>query len=1089
MTNATLNGKPYAGNPHVRFEVGGSRIGKPRRGSLLYKLPEIKKLALLAFSAFMLTTNAATETVNVPADGGAVKSTSVSNTSGSNWTFDDGDSPAWITDISVGYITLKSNGRQGVRNWSMGSTGPWQFTFKVAANTGAAREWTMVVKDSTTKATVWSVKVSQTAGTVPGPTPAADFGFPPAAQLLSNVGWSSAVCIYDATTPPQSQADVYAYNPLSTFEKGSDVCYKFLYVNYGTAGISFVKHKAEILTDDYGIQVAVSSAEDVSGTLQPGKSFCSYDWEWSKLSNLPAGKYRLKITLDPDESVSESDRSDNTAVFKFTVTEPQTSGGTAPAAPTNVSTETLSASSIRITWTAASGATSYKVYRAPQGHMELSDFVCIASGITGVSYNDTGLAADTMYYYRVSACNSAGETMCQYMSPCSTSQGSSPSPTPTPFIGPVSETVNVPADGGAVKSTSVSNTSGSNWTFDDGDSPAWITDISVGYITLKSNGRQGVRNWSMGSTGPWQFTFTVAANTGAAREWTMVVKDSTTKATVWSVKVSQAAGSAGGNTEGSSVGGKVTVVEKLFGVGQASEFMVGANEKAFVVGVSGLTWCDFAPRAYKGQGWQDADKAGQSFHCFDDSRIMDVEKMSALDSIDHDWCYQYADMQALLWGGYISGFSDVDALADYLRSAGTPDAYMEFVPVFPTDYVCPNIVEADKFVGELVSAFSGCNARGTMDVWVDHQSGEREAACHSVSVVGYSLDTTKALSDPAALRGLFVIDSDNDMYDGQGGSAAPNSITYCPVSYEAYGGSALMGLSAGNRFVIRNVFGTWGLVDSVLVVRAKTAASVNKTVNLEWPISCSDSGMEDMKVNVPVVTPSGAFEAAKARTDTGVLIQDGIAAGVLQVKVGKASSKGESKVSVTVIGLDGKKYTAKAVKIQTGATQTATFEVKTLGRLELTFGANGFSGTLNGATVTSVDAVAATTPGKATFGEADLSSLSGVQTDYLPKDETVTRTEKKWTVAKAGKLKYVKPKPAKGIAGGLVATGTNIAGLKLTYAAKTQTFKGSFKIWTLDPVKNKLKAVAAKVTGVVVNGTGYGEVTVKKTKIGKLTVK
>lgn len=37
MKNAALSGKPYAGNPHVRFEVGGSRTGKPRRGSLLYK--------------------------------------------------------------------------------------------------------------------------------------------------------------------------------------------------------------------------------------------------------------------------------------------------------------------------------------------------------------------------------------------------------------------------------------------------------------------------------------------------------------------------------------------------------------------------------------------------------------------------------------------------------------------------------------------------------------------------------------------------------------------------------------------------------------------------------------------------------------------------------------------------------------------------------------------------------------------------------------------------------------------------------------------------------------------------------------------
>ena len=49
MTNATQNGKPYAGNPHVRFEVGGSRIGKPRRGSLLYN--RICCIACLAATA------------------------------------------------------------------------------------------------------------------------------------------------------------------------------------------------------------------------------------------------------------------------------------------------------------------------------------------------------------------------------------------------------------------------------------------------------------------------------------------------------------------------------------------------------------------------------------------------------------------------------------------------------------------------------------------------------------------------------------------------------------------------------------------------------------------------------------------------------------------------------------------------------------------------------------------------------------------------------------------------------------------------------------------------------------------------------
>jgi len=37
MTNATLRGKPDAGNPHVRFDEGEVASAKPRRGSLLYK--------------------------------------------------------------------------------------------------------------------------------------------------------------------------------------------------------------------------------------------------------------------------------------------------------------------------------------------------------------------------------------------------------------------------------------------------------------------------------------------------------------------------------------------------------------------------------------------------------------------------------------------------------------------------------------------------------------------------------------------------------------------------------------------------------------------------------------------------------------------------------------------------------------------------------------------------------------------------------------------------------------------------------------------------------------------------------------------
>ena len=118
------------------------------------------------------------------------------------------------------------------------------------------------------------------------------------------------------------------------------------------------------------------------------------------------------------------------------------------------------------------------------------------------------------------------------------------------------------------------------------------------------------------------------------------------------------------------------------------------------------------------------------------------------------------------------------------------------------------------------------------------------------------------------------------------------------------------------------------------------------------------------------------------------------------------------------------------------------------------------------------------------FSLANCYALNGLLTEYLPNGVKVTRTAKKWTLPKAGKLKYKKPNAAKGIPGGLTPTGENISGLKLSYMAKTGVLKGLFKIWALDTAKGKLKSVSVKVTGVVVNGVGYCEATVKNQKIG-----
>jgi hypothetical protein len=80
------------------------------------------------------------------------------------------------------------------------------------------------------------------------------------------------------------------------------------------------------------------------------------------------------------------------------VTTESSSGGSAPAAPSNLQGTAVSDSQINLTWNASSGATGYYVYR---------NSTQVGSPTTN-SYSDTGLAASTQYSYYVAAYNSYG---------------------------------------------------------------------------------------------------------------------------------------------------------------------------------------------------------------------------------------------------------------------------------------------------------------------------------------------------------------------------------------------------------------------------------------------------------------------------------------------------------------------------------------------------------------------------------------------------------------------------------------------------------------------------------------------------------
>ncbi|GAB6393384.1 MAG: fibronectin type III domain-containing protein [Treponematales bacterium] len=132
------------------------------------------------------------------------------------------------------------------------------------------------------------------------------------------------------------------------------------------------------------------------------------------LFSAPSGEAYYKLTGISQETSFVSGGLDSRTTYyyvvraflngKYSAYSSSASARTLLAAPRGVTAETLSLSSIKVSWNAVTEASSYEVERSGS---EAGSYAQVTSA-SGTTYTDSGLNANAMYYYRVRA-SSGGE--------------------------------------------------------------------------------------------------------------------------------------------------------------------------------------------------------------------------------------------------------------------------------------------------------------------------------------------------------------------------------------------------------------------------------------------------------------------------------------------------------------------------------------------------------------------------------------------------------------------------------------------------------------------------------------------------------
>ncbi|MFA6937079.1 MAG: fibronectin type III domain-containing protein [Treponema sp.] len=168
---------------------------------------------------------------------------------------------------------------------------------------------------------------------------------------------------------------------------------------------------------------SVMSASPKGWTKEAPATFVEYSFDLASLGLASGEKVRVYAVLSsnwttiystdsvPDATVT-TDHSN--ATFDFANALSYTVGSSsgeikayAPSAPTSVTASAATYYTITLSWPAVYNTDTYTVSRAPTQDGTYED---IATGLTDLTYEDTGLTVGTTYYYKVSAVNTTGSS-------------------------------------------------------------------------------------------------------------------------------------------------------------------------------------------------------------------------------------------------------------------------------------------------------------------------------------------------------------------------------------------------------------------------------------------------------------------------------------------------------------------------------------------------------------------------------------------------------------------------------------------------------------------------------------------------------